>query len=161
MKPKQGLGAFWQELRRRHVVRTGGMYVAAGFVVLQLGEIVLPAFNAPDWVLQSLVVLAFLGLPVVLAFAWAYDLTPEGLAKTSDEERTQGGVAPRLALLAVASVSVALGAIVFTNAYFVNNGVLWQALDPLRMLTALAWAAVAGEGNVAVADGDDAAGGGV
>ena len=54
MKPRQGLSAFWQELRRRHVVRAGGVYVAAAFVVLQLGEIVLPAFNAPDWVLQSL-----------------------------------------------------------------------------------------------------------
>ena len=59
-----------------------------------------------------------------------------------------------------AVVSVALGALVFANAYFVNNGVLWQALDPLRMLTSLAWAAVAGEGNVAVPGGDGAAGGG-
>ncbi len=122
MKRKQGLGAFWQELRRRHVVRTGGMYVAAGFVVLQLGEIVLPAFNAPDWVLQSVVVLVFLGLPVVLAFAWAYDLTPEGLARTREEGRTQGRIAPRLALLAVASVSVALGAIWFQRSGAARGG---------------------------------------
>ena len=54
-------GTFWGELRRRGVVRAGGMYVAAAFVVLQLGEIVLPAFNAPDWVLQSLVIFVFLG----------------------------------------------------------------------------------------------------
>ena len=97
MKRRQGLGAFWRELRRRRVVRTGGVYVAAAFVVLQLGEIVFPAFNAPDWVLQSLVVLAFLGLPVVLAFAWVYDLTPDGLAKTREEAgRREGdpGAAP-------------------------------------------------------------------
>ncbi len=114
MKRKQGLRAFWRELRRRHVVRTGGVYVASGFVLLQLGEIVLPAFNAPDWVLQSLVVLVFLGLPVVLAFAWVYDLTPDGLAKTREE---QGGakvtIAPRLALLVATSISVALGAFWF------------------------------------------------
>ena len=85
MKRKHGLGAFWRELRRRRVVRAGGVYVAAAFVALQLGEIVFPAFNAPDWVLQSVVVLAFLGLPVVLAFAWVYDLTPDGLAKTREE----------------------------------------------------------------------------
>ena len=123
MKRKQGLGAFWRELRRRHVVRTGGVYVASGFVVLQLGEIVLPAFNAPDWVLQSLVVLVFLGLPVVLAFAWVYDLTPEGFAKTREK---QGGakvtIAPRLALVAVTSISVALGALWFQRSGATADG---------------------------------------
>ncbi len=46
-------------------------------------------------------------------------------------------------------VSVALGALVFANAYFVNNGIIWQILDPVRMLTALAWAAGASQANVA------------
>lgn len=47
-----------------------------------------------------------------------------------------------------AALSAAMGAVVFANAYFVDNGVLWQALNPLRMLTALAWAAVAGQANL-------------
>ena len=50
-------------------------------------------------------------------------------------------------------VSLALGAIVFANAYFVDNGTLWDALNPLRMLTAVAWAAVAGGAHVAAAGG--------
>ncbi|MDE2899470.1 MAG: hypothetical protein OXN15_00370 [Chloroflexota bacterium] len=54
---------------------------------------------------------------------------------------------------AAGAVSLAMGAIVFANAYFVDNGVLWQALNPLRMLTALAWAAVAAEGNTASSEG--------
>ncbi len=54
---------------------------------------------------------------------------------------------------AAGAVSLAMGAIVFANAYFVDNGVLWQALNPLRMLTALAWAAVAGEANTAASEG--------
>lgn len=49
-----------------------------------------------------------------------------------------------------AALSAAMGVAVFANAYFVDNGVLWQALNPLRMLTALAWAAVAGQANLAV-----------
>ncbi len=47
-----------------------------------------------------------------------------------------------------AAVAVALGALVFVNGYFVNNGVLWQILDPLRMLTNLSWAAGAIHANV-------------
>ena len=53
-----------------------------------------------------------------------------------------------------AVVSAALGALVFANAYFVNNGVIWQILDPVRMLTALAWAASASEANVATIESD-------
>ena len=48
-----------------------------------------------------------------------------------------------------AVVSAALGILVFTNAYFVNSGVVWQILDPARMLTAVAWAAGASQANVA------------
>ena len=51
-----------------------------------------------------------------------------------------------------AVVSVALGALVFANGYFVNNGVIWQILDPVRMLTALAWAAGASHANVATSE---------
>lgn len=150
MKPKQGLGAFWQELRRRHVVRAGGVYVAAAFVVLQLGEIVLPAFNAPDWVLQSLVVAAFLGLPVVLAFAWVYDLTPEGLAKTRQSPAgVKVSMAPRLALLAVTSISVALGLVWFQRSAATSDagagaesaapaGARFASLDPDAPITAIA-----------------------
>ena len=51
-----------------------------------------------------------------------------------------------------AVLSAALGALVFANAYFVNNGVVWQILDPVRMLTAVAWAAGAGQANVPIHD---------
>ena len=51
-----------------------------------------------------------------------------------------------------AVICLALGAVVFANAYFVNNGVLWQILDPVRMLTELAWAAGATQANVAGPD---------
>ena len=59
-----------------------------------------------------------------------------------------------------ALVPAALGAVVFANAYFVNFGVLWQALDPVRMLTFLALAAVAGQANVAAPDSANSPGDG-
>ena len=102
---------FWAEGRRRGVFRVGGIYVAGAFVVLQLGEIVLPAFNAPDWALQTLVVFVFLGLPVALAFSWVYDLSPEGLKRTRSLMPVGGrSLVPGLALLGVTALSAGLGA---------------------------------------------------
>ena len=48
----------------------------------------------------------------------------------------------------------------FANAYFVNNGVVWQILDPARMLTALAWSAGASQANVAIAECSESSGDG-
>ena len=56
----------------------------------------------------------------------------------------------------VAAVVVALGSLVFANAYFVDHGVIWQILDPVRMLTELAWAAGASQANVATPVGGEA-----
>lgn len=162
MKRNQGWSAFWRELRRRRVVRSGGVYVAAAFVMLQLGEIVFPAFNAPDWVLQSVVVLAFLGLPVALAFAWVYDLTPEGLAKTRESQGAgRVSFAPRLALLIVTSVSVGVGALWFQRSAMTGGGgdgveavpnaaARFASLDPDAPITAIAVLPL-----VDLAEGDD------
>ena len=54
-----------------------------------------------------------------------------------------------------ALVPAGLGALLFANAYFVDYGVLWQALNPVRMLTFLALAAVAGQSNVAASDSSE------
>ncbi len=48
-----------------------------------------------------------------------------------------------------AAVSVVLGVVLFINAHFVNNGVVWQIMDPVRVLTEIAWAGLAGHSNVA------------
>ena len=142
---------FWAEGRRRGVFRVGGLYVAGAFVVLQLGEIVLPAFNAPDWALQTLVVFVFLGLPVALAFSWVYDLSTEGLKRTRSLVPVGGkSLVPGLALLGVTAVSVALGIVWFnrTAMQSAEGGgepdtsaeglATFAALDPAAPITAIA-----------------------
>lgn len=104
-------GVFMAELRRRHVGRVAIAYGAVAFVLLQAGEIILPAFAAPEWVLRLLVLVTFLGFPVALVLAWVYEITPQGIRRTDDVEphlgRTTrpGRVLPRLALLVVILVT--------------------------------------------------------
>ncbi len=109
------LGRFLDELGRRRVFRSALAYGAAVFVILQLGEIVLPAFGAPEWAMKVLVVSAFLGFPPVLCLAWLFDLTPRGIrrteeAATEDDAPDAAGHSmaslPRLAFLAVTLATV-------------------------------------------------------
>ena len=112
---------FWAELRRRHVVRVAVAYAVVAFVVLQLSEIILPAFSA-EWALQLVVVFTTLGFPLVVALAWVFDLTPQGVQVTADADDTSEvpltGVLPRLALL-----TVTLLAVVGLGSWWVGKGI--------------------------------------
>ena len=101
-----GFGGFVEELRRRRVVRVALAYLAGAFVILQLGEIILPAFSASDAGLRILVVVCALGFPVAVVLGWIYDITPAGIRRTEALEGDRGGtpaggMLPRIALLAV------------------------------------------------------------
>lgn len=76
------LAATFAELKRRRVVHVGVVYATVAFVLLQLLEIVLPALRLPDWTLTLVVVLLAVGFPVALVLAWAFEVTPEGVART-------------------------------------------------------------------------------
>ena len=70
------------ELKRRNVYKVAVAYGVVGWLVVQISSTVLPTFHAPEWVLQTLVLLVVLGFPIALVLAWAFELTPEGVKRT-------------------------------------------------------------------------------
>ena len=148
------LACFMAELRRRHVFRVAVGYAAVAFVVLQLSEIVLPAFSA-EWALQLVVVFVVLGFPVVMVLAWVFDVTSDGIRVTaalgSDGDglidAPSTGVLPRLALMTVTLLAVGgvgswwvlntvQGTDGFTNA--LGPSVIPVAYDPDEAIRSLA-----------------------
>ena len=81
--------SFFQELKRRNVVRMGIAYGVVAWVLLQFIDFALEVINAPDWILQVFVLAAAIGLPIVLIFSWVFEMTPEGLKRESEIDRTQ------------------------------------------------------------------------
>ena len=71
------------ELRRRHVFRVAVVYAIVAWGLLEVGDLVFPALGLPEWPLTLLVVLALFGLPIAIVLAWAFDLTPTGVVRTS------------------------------------------------------------------------------
>ena len=100
------LADFIAEMRRRRVVRFALGYCAVAFVLLQLGEIILPAFGLGDTGLRILVVLVVLGFPPGVALAWIFELTKEGIRRTRGG-RVEG-MAPRVVFL-VFTIAIAGG----------------------------------------------------
>jgi hypothetical protein len=78
------MGGFWAELKRRNVVKVGIAYCAAGWLAIQVASVLFPMFGAPAWILKVVTTLVILGLPLALVFAWAFELTPQGLKRSED-----------------------------------------------------------------------------
>ena len=57
--------------------------------LVEVSATLLPAFEAPDWVLQVIVLLLAIGFMLVLVFSWAYELTPEGVKRSNEVEAVQ------------------------------------------------------------------------
>jgi TolB-like protein len=80
--------SFIGELKRRNVVRVGIAYVLISWLLAQVAEFAFENFGAPEWVLKTFVVVLLLGMPLALFFAWAFELTPEGLKREVEVDRT-------------------------------------------------------------------------
>jgi TolB-like protein/Tfp pilus assembly protein PilF len=81
---RHAMKRFFAELKRRNVYKVAVAYAVVGWLVIQVSSTVLPTFHAPEWVVQTLVVLVALGFPIALVIAWAFELTPEGLKRAED-----------------------------------------------------------------------------
>jgi len=81
--------SFFAELNRRNVVRVGIAYLVIGWVLAQVAEFAFENFGAPEWVLKTFVAALLLGLPIAVLFAWAYEMTPEGIKREKDVDRSQ------------------------------------------------------------------------
>jgi adenylate cyclase len=80
--------SFFSELKRRNVIRIGIAYVVTAWVLVEALSVLLPTFNAPDWVMRAVVLLLGAGLVVALLVAWLFELTPKGLIREDGKDTT-------------------------------------------------------------------------
>ena len=81
--------SFFEELKRRNVIRIAIAYGVASWFLLQLGDVVLENLAAPEWVMRYLIITLVICFPVVVILAWALEWTPDGIKKEKDVDRSQ------------------------------------------------------------------------
>ncbi len=82
-------GNFLNELKRRNVVRVAFVYGIVAWLLLQIVDILVPLLELPDWVGKFFLLLIAVGFPLALIFAWAFEITPEGLKLEKHVDRSQ------------------------------------------------------------------------
>ena len=78
------MNSFFRELKERKVYRVALGYAVVAWLVIQISATVMPAYHAPEWILPIFITAVALGFPVALVLAWAFDVTPSGVEKTSE-----------------------------------------------------------------------------
>jgi len=81
--------SIFNELKRRNVFRVGIAYVIVVWLVVQVADVMIDNIGAPDWLFQAILLVLGIGFPLVLLFAWAFELTPEGLKREKDVDRSE------------------------------------------------------------------------
>ena len=81
--------SIFSELNRRNVFRVSVAYVVSAWLLAQVADLVLDNIGAPDWVMQTILLVLVLGLAPVVFFSWAYEVTPEGIKREAEVDRSQ------------------------------------------------------------------------
>ncbi len=116
--------SFFGELKQRNVIRVGIGYAVAAWLIAQVADLVLESFEAPSWAMQSLLLALALGLPVALLLAWIFEITPEGIKRETDVDRSDPGTRKsgrKTDFAIIALLSVALAYFVTTHDWVGNN----------------------------------------
>lgn len=108
--------SLFSEFKRRNVFRIGAAYVIGAWAMLQVIDVVLPILELPNWIAKTVLIILLAGFPVALLLAWAFEMTPEGIKRDEDVDRSQSsiGTAGRkldfviIGVLSIAVISFAL-----------------------------------------------------
>src|SRR5439155_15111669 len=78
------MGNFFLELKRRNVYKVALVYALISWLLIEVAWIALPMFDAPEWMLSTLIVFLALGFILAVIISWAFEMTPEGMKRTAD-----------------------------------------------------------------------------
>jgi TolB-like protein/Tfp pilus assembly protein PilF len=81
--------SLFAELKRRNVIKVAVAYIVTSWLVAQVAQLAAESFGAPDWVMKMFITLLALGFPFAIIFAWAFEMTPDGIKKEKDVDRSQ------------------------------------------------------------------------
>jgi TolB-like protein/tetratricopeptide (TPR) repeat protein len=107
---------FFAELKRRNVYKVAVAYAVVAWLTIQAASIFLPAFNAPQWAMQVVILILVVGFPIALVFSWAFEITPEGIMRESEVSADQSithHTGRKIVALTIVLAVVATGLLIF------------------------------------------------
>ena len=118
--------SFIEELKRRNVVRVGIAYVIAAWLLLQLTEVLMELLDLPEFAGRLVILLLIVGFIPALIFAWAFEMTPDGIKREKDVDRSNS-ITPRTGRKLDNTI---IAILVIALAYFVFDKFQGPSVEP-------------------------------
>ncbi len=112
--------SFFTELKRRNVFKVGIAYLVLAWIVVQVTSVAVPALHLPEWVNSFVFFIGTLGFPFALFFAWAFEITPDGIKKESEissEEYTSNRIGRKLDFFIIGLLVLGMGYFIYESRF--------------------------------------------
>ncbi|MGB5721473.1 MAG: tetratricopeptide repeat protein [Woeseiaceae bacterium] len=107
---------FLEEINRRNVTKVALVYIIAGWLTMQVVDVMFPALKLPEWMVSAVAAFVLIGFPFAVIFAWAFEMTPEGIKREKDVDRDESitpATGQKLSRSAMIILAVAVGFLLF------------------------------------------------
>ena len=111
------------ELKRRNVFKVATVYGITGWLIIQVITSISEPLSLPAWFDTAIIILVLIGFPLSLIFAWAFEMTPEGLKKTKQVDKTESisnSTGKKLNQLIITTLIILLSFLVYER-FFVHD----------------------------------------
>jgi len=112
--------SFFSELKRRNVFKVGIAYIVLAWVMIQVVDTAVPALHLPEWIITAVFLFGLIGFPFAIFFAWAFEITPDGVKKESEitpEESITHHTSRKLDFVIIGLLVIALGYFIYDSKF--------------------------------------------
>jgi len=117
----------YTELKRRNVFRVATAYAIAGWLIIQIFDTISPQLGFPEWIAPLVTILVLIGFPFAVIFAWAFELTPEGIQKSKEVDITESvtrNTGKKINKVIISVLSVAVFFLLTERIFFAESTIL-------------------------------------
>lgn len=97
------------EIKRRKVGQVAAVYLIVAWLIAQVIDVVNDPLNLPPWFATAVLVLLGAGFPIAVIFAWIFDITPDGVAKTPTDVAATGSPGRLIEYVLLGVIVVGIG----------------------------------------------------
>jgi hypothetical protein len=147
------MASVWEELKRRNVVKVAVAYAIVAWILIEISATVFPIVQLPEWAVTLVTMFLLLGFPVALVLSWAYEMTPGGIKREHEVDRSESithVTGRKLDFAIIALMAVGIAFLVFDNYILVDEPELATTESETQSIPASGSAEVETEKSIAV-----------
>jgi len=129
--------SIWEDVKGRRIFRAATLYAAVAWGIIQIADILLPVLQYPDWLMSSMVVIAFIGFPVALIFGWLLDIKNEqaSVIKMDGIAEHKSSFKTRVIEFLIIVIFAGMAGVLYFNSQIKNKVVVSLELTSVKNLT--------------------------